>query len=80
MDAIEKANAKKEETAAKNNEEAANLVDVDQLKQSITTFLVETLGIDRAELEESYTKSGRYYVLKTQVEKRCGGRDHHIFR
>ena len=69
MDAIEKANAKKEETAAKNNEEAANLVDVDQLKQSITTFLVETLGIDRAELEESYTKSGRYYVLKTQVEK-----------
>ena len=69
MEAIEKANAKKEETAAKNNEEAANLVDVDQLKQSITTFLVETLGIDRAELEESYTKSGRYYVLKTQVEK-----------
>ena len=44
-------------------------MDVDQLKQSITTFLVETLGIDRAELEESYTKSGRYYVLKTQVEK-----------
>ena len=44
-------------------------MDVDQLKTSITNFLSEKLGLKTEEVEASFEKDGRYYVLQTQVEK-----------
>ncbi|WP_298484035.1 penicillin-binding transpeptidase domain-containing protein [uncultured Ruminococcus sp.] len=69
MDSIEKSNAKKQAAAEEDGEEAANLVDTDQLHDSIVTFLSEKLEITPQKVEESFAKSGRYYVLQTQVEK-----------
>ena len=42
---------------------------MDQLKTSITNFLSEKLGLKTEEVEASFEKDGRYYVLQTQVEK-----------
>ena len=69
MKSIEDANDKKKSAAEEENETADNLVDVDQLKTSITNFLSEKLGLKTAEVEGSCEKDGRYYVLQTQVEK-----------
>ena len=68
MKSIEDANDKKKSAAEEENETADNLVDVDQLKTSITNFLSEKLGL-KTEVEASFEKDGRYYVLQTQVEK-----------
>lgn len=69
MKSIEDANDKKKSAAEEENETADNLVDVDQLKTSITNFLSEKLGLKTEEVEASFEKDGRYYVLQTQVEK-----------
>lgn len=69
MKSIEDANDKKKSAAEEKNETADNLVDVDQLKTSITNFLSEKLGLKTEEVEASFEKDGRYYVLQTQVEK-----------
>lgn len=69
MKSIEDANDKKKAAAEEENETADNLVDVDQLKTSITNFLSEKLGLKTEEVEASFEKDGRYYVLQTQVEK-----------
>lgn len=69
MDEIEKSNSKKQAAAQEKGEQAANLVDVDQLKQSILSFLSETLEIDVSKIEEGLSRDSRYYVLQTQVEK-----------
>lgn len=69
MKSIEDANDKKKSAAEEENETADNLVDVDQLKTSITNFLSEKLGLKKEEVEASFEKDGRYYVLQTQVEK-----------
>lgn len=69
MKSIEDANDKKKPAAEEENETADNLVDVDQLKTSITNFLSEKLGLKTEEVEASFEKDGRYYVLQTQVEK-----------
>lgn len=69
MDEIEKSNSKKQAAAQEKGEQAANLVDVDQLKQSILSFLSETLEIDVSKIEEGFSRDSRYYVLQTQVEK-----------
>lgn len=69
MKSIEDANDKKKSAAEEENETADNLVDVDQLKTSITNFLSEKLGLKTEDVEVSFEKDGRYYVLQTQVEK-----------
>ena len=69
MKSIEDANDKKKSAAEEENETDDNLVDVDQLKTSITNFLSEKLGLKTEEVEASFEKDGRYYVLQTQVEK-----------
>ena len=69
MKSIEDANDKKKSAAEEENETADNLVDVDQLKTSITNFLSEKLGLKTEEVEASFEKDGRYYVLQTQEEK-----------
>lgn len=69
MKSIEDANDKKKSAAEEENETADNLVDVDQLKTSITNFLSEKLGLKTEDVEASFEKDGRYYVLQTQVEK-----------
>lgn len=69
MKSIEDANDKKKSAAEEKNETADNLVDVDQLKTSITNFLSEKLELKTEEVEASFEKDGRYYVLQTQVEK-----------
>lgn len=69
MKSIEDANDKKKSAAEEENETSDNLVDVDQLKTSITNFLSEKLGLKTEEVEASFEKDGRYYVLQTQVEK-----------
>lgn len=69
MASIEDDNQKKQEAASEAGEEATNLVDVEQLHNSIVTFLSGKLGITAADVEESFAASGRYYVLQTQVEK-----------
>ena len=69
MKSIEDANDKKKSAAEEENETADNLVDVDQLKTSITNFLSEKLGLKTEEVGASFEKDGRYYVLQTQVEK-----------
>lgn len=69
MDEIEKSNSKKQAAAQEKGEQAANLVDIDQLKQSILSFLSETLEIDVSKIEEGLSRDSRYYVLQTQVEK-----------
>lgn len=69
MDSIEKSNQKKQSSAKENGEEAANLVDLEQLHESIVTFLSGKLEIEPEKVEESFAKEGRYYVLQTQVEK-----------
>lgn len=69
MKSIEDANDKKKSAAEEEYETADNLVDVDQLKTSITNFLSEKLGLKTEEVEASFEKDGRYYVLQTQVEK-----------
>ncbi len=66
MEDIEKSNEKK---ISESGGEAANIVNLDQLQESITTFLSEKLEISAAEVEEAFLKEGRYYVLQTQVEK-----------
>lgn len=69
MASIEEDNLDKQETASESGEEAANLIDVDQLKNSIVSFLAEKLDISQSDAEASLTDSGHYYVLQTQVEK-----------
>lgn len=69
MESIEEDNADKEETASENGETADNLVDIDQLHESIVTFLSETLDVDEDEIEESFTLDTQYHVLQTQVEE-----------
>ena len=69
MKSIEDANDKKKSAAEEENETADNLVDVDQLKTSITNFLSEKLGLKTEEVEAAFENDGRYYVLQTQVEK-----------
>lgn len=69
MDSIAQSNQNKKDKASENGEEAANLVDVDQLHDSIVTFLSGKLEIDAQKIEDSFQKDNRYYVLQTQVEK-----------
>ena len=66
---IEKSNDKKKSAAEEKGEQAANLVDVTQLEQSIVSFLSEKLEIDASKVQEALAKDGRYCVLQTQVEK-----------
>lgn len=69
MDSIESANQKKQEAASEDGEVAANLVDIEQLHESIVTFLSGKLEISVEDVEASFEKDGRYFVLQTQVEK-----------
>ena len=66
MDSIAQSNQNKKDKASENGEEAANLVDVDQLHDSIVTFLSGKLEIDAQKIEDSFQKDNR---LQTQVEK-----------
>ncbi len=69
MDEIQKSNEKKQDSAQKEGEEAANIVDLEQLHDSIVTFLSGKLEIEPSEIEGAFQKESRYYVLQTQVEK-----------
>lgn len=69
MKSIEESNTKKQDAAKKEGQDAANLVDVEQLRTSVITFLSEKLDITTQKVEESLQKDGRYCVLQTQVEK-----------
>lgn len=69
IESIEEDNAEKQQNASENGETADNLIDTQQLRTSITSFLAEKLELTPAEVEESYAREGRYHVLQTQVEK-----------
>ncbi len=69
MEEIEEANESKRSDAQKKGTDAENLINVENLKNSIANYLANKLDIDAEEVHESYELDGRYYLLKTQVEK-----------
>lgn len=69
MEDIEKSNEAKRKKAQEKGETADNLINIENLKISIANYLANKLDIDAQEVHDSYEKEGRYYLLKTQVEK-----------
>lgn len=69
MEEIEDSNEAKRANAQKKGETAANLINVENLKNSIANYLSNKLDIKAEEIYEAYELDGRYYLLKTQVEK-----------
>ena len=69
MKEIEEANEAKRSNAQKKGETADNLINIENLKNSIANYLANKLDIDAKEVHDAYELDGRYYLLKTQVEK-----------
>lgn len=69
MQDIEESNEAKRADAQKKGETADNLINVENLKTSIANYLASKLDIEAKEITDSYELDGRYYLLKTQVEK-----------
>lgn len=69
MDSIETSNEKKKSTAEESGEQAADLVDVEALKKTISQYLASELDIPAEDVTKGFEAEGRYYVLKKQVEK-----------
>ncbi len=69
MKEIEEANETKRSNAQKKGETADNLINIENLKNSIANYLANKLDIDAKEVQDAYELDGRYYLLKTQVEK-----------
>lgn len=69
MEDIEESNESKRESAQKKGETADNLINIENLKISIANYLASKLDIDAKDVHEAYEMDGRYYLLKTQVEK-----------
>ncbi|MGN0631139.1 MAG: penicillin-binding transpeptidase domain-containing protein [Ruminococcus sp.] len=66
---IEDSNEAKRASAQKKGETADNLINIENLKISIANYLANKLDIKAEEVHEAYELDGRYYLLKTQVEK-----------
>lgn len=69
MKEIEEANESKRSNAQKKGETADNLINIENLKNSIANYLANKLDVDAQEIHDAYELDGRYYLLKTQVEK-----------
>lgn len=69
MQEIEDANEAKRTAAQEKGETPDNLINIENLKSSIASYLANKLGIEADDVLESFEKDGRYYVLQTQVEK-----------
>ncbi|MBO5226894.1 MAG: PASTA domain-containing protein [Ruminococcus sp.] len=69
LEDIEKANQQKREDAQENGVTPENLINIENLKSSIASYLANKLDIKEEDVMKAYEESGRYYVLQTQVEK-----------
>lgn len=69
MKEIDENNAAKISKAEEKKKQPEGIINIDNLKNSIASYLSGKLGIEKSEVIDSFSKEGRYYILKTQVEK-----------
>lgn len=69
MKEIDENNAAKISKAEEKKKQPEGVINIDNLKNSIASYLSGKLGIEKSEVIDSFSKDGRYYILKTQVEK-----------
>lgn len=69
MKEIDENNAAKISKAEEKKKQPEGVINIDNLKNSIASYLSGKLGIEKSEVIDSFSKEGRYYILKTQVEK-----------